>query len=320
VLVNRAALGRSVRAGVRRWLPFVTNAPVPRRPLLVATALTAAAAIATSGSTTTQAATQPDRLVTTPAAAAEPADTATAGPAAPNSAGAGSAADRAAKVAAAREKASRAKADRARALGAGSDGPWAKGPSWATADKARTAPGQQKKAPPERARTAPGQQKKAPSDGELMPGGIPGGQSVFAPSREQVRNAEQIVRTGERLKMPPRAQVIAVATALQESKLQNLGHLGAANDHDSLGLFQQRPSVGWGTPEQVTDPDYAAEQFYRGLARVPGYQGMPLAAAAQTVQVSAFPDAYAQWETMAADLVRAADGTGPYADIDNTSN
>jgi hypothetical protein len=153
----------------------------------------------------------------------------------------------------------------------------------------------------------------APSEGELMPHGTPGGQSAFTPSREQVRNAKQIVRTGERLKMPPRAQVIAVATALQESKLENLGHLGARNDHDSLGLFQQRPSSGWGSPEQVTNPDYAAEQFYRGLAQVSGYQDMPLSAAAQTVQVSAFPDAYAQWEKMAADLVLAAHGAGRHA-------
>jgi hypothetical protein len=106
-----------------------------------------------------------------------------------------------------------------------------------------------------------------------------------------------------------------VATPLQESKLENLGHLGAHNDHDSLGLFQQRPSVGWGTPEQLTDPDYAAEQFYRALQQVPGYAEQPLTSAAQTVQVSAFPDAYAQWEKMAADLVLARHGAGPYAGV-----
>jgi hypothetical protein len=87
------------------------------------------------------------------------------------------------------------------------------------------------------------------------------------------------------------------------------------NDHDSLGLFQQRPTSGWGTPEQITDPNYSAKAFYKGLVNVDGYEKMPLTVAAQTVQVSAFPDHYAQWEKMAADLVQATYGTGPYADI-----
>jgi hypothetical protein len=317
VLVNRDLFGRSVRATVHRWLPFITNSPVPRRPLLIATALTAAAAVAAGGSTTALESPQPDQIVTVPAAGAASGSTAAAAPAEPGraatggSAASGSAAERAAKVAAAREKASRAKADRAQALAPGRSVPDTKRPSSANgSDKANNggkANGATKKNP-------------APSGRELLPNGTPGGQSAFAPSREQVRNAKQIVRTGERLNMPPRAQVIAVATALQESKLENLGHLGARNDHDSLGLFQQRPSSGWGTPDQVTNPDYAAEQFYRGLARIPGYQDLPLTAAAQAVQVSAFPDAYAQWEKMAADLVLAAHGTGPYAGLDDQRN
>jgi hypothetical protein len=309
VLVNRDLLGRSVRTGMRRWLPLITSSPVPRRPLLIATALTAAAAVAASGSTAAPAPAQPDRMVVVPATGVETGSTTAAAPAEPGRAAAagpgGSAADRAAKVAAARERASRAKAERAQALAPGRSGHKAKGPSSAATDKVGNG-----------GNTQGAERNPAPSDRELMPQGKPGGQSAFAPSREQVRNAKQIVRTGERLNMPPRAHVIAVATALQESKLENLGHLGARNDHDSLGLFQQRPSTGWGTPEQVTDPDYAAEQFYRGLARVPGYPDLPLTAAAQTVQVSAFPDAYAQWEKMAADLVLAAHGAGPYADID----
>jgi hypothetical protein len=85
--------------------------------------------------------------------------------------------------------------------------------------------------------------------------------------------------------------------------LQNLGSLGAANDHDSLGLFQQRPSSGWGTPQQIMDPQYATTAFLNGLKQVNGWQDMPLSAAAQAVQVSAYPDAYAQWEAQAADLV-----------------
>lgn len=319
MLVNRDLLGSSVRATVRRWLPFVTNSPVPRRPLLVVTAVTAAAVVAAGGSTAAPESAQPDQIVTVPAAGAESGSTAAAAPAEPGraatagSASRGSADERAAKVAAAREKASRAKADRAQALAPGRSEPKAKGPSSAGAsDKANKAD------KPGKANGA--RKNQVPSNRELMPNGTPGGQSAFAPSQEQVRNAKQIVRTGERLNMPPRAHVIAVATALQESKLENLGHLGARNDHDSLGLFQQRPSSGWGTPQQVTDPDYAAEQFYRGLARVPGYKDLPLTAAAQTVQVSAFPDAYAQWEKMAADLVLAAHGAGPYAGIDDARN
>ncbi|NIL42870.1 hypothetical protein HCB17_18240, partial [Salinispora arenicola] len=97
--------------------------------------------------------------------------------------------------------------------------------------------------------------------------------------------------------------VVAIATSLQESKLENLGHLGDRNDHDSQGLFQQRPSSGWGTVEQITDPEYSTTAFLKGLKQVEGWQDMPLTKAAQTVQVSAYPFHYAQWETQAADLV-----------------
>ncbi|MGS2617457.1 hypothetical protein ACVCAH_23465, partial [Micromonospora sp. LZ34] len=100
-----------------------------------------------------------------------------------------------------------------------------------------------------------------------------------------------------------RAAVVAIATALQESKLENLGHLGERNDHDSQGLFQQRPSSGWGTVEQITDPEYSTKAFLKGLKQVDGWQDMPLTKAAQTVQVSAYPFHYAQWEQQAADLV-----------------
>jgi hypothetical protein len=155
----------------------------------------------------------------------------------------------------------------------------------------------------------------APSVETLMPYGVQAPQQTFTPSAEQMANAEAIVATGERLDMPERAKVIAVATALQESTLHNYGHLGARNDHDSQGLFQQRPSAGWGTPEQVTNPDYAATKFYQGLSKVPGWQRMPLTRAAQSVQVSAYPDAYAKWEKQAADIVLATHGKGPYAHL-----
>jgi murein DD-endopeptidase MepM/ murein hydrolase activator NlpD len=119
----------------------------------------------------------------------------------------------------------------------------------------------------------------------------------------QIRNAAIIIKTGADLKMPPRAWVIAVATAMQESRLSNLGNLGAQNDHDSLGLFQQRPSSGWGTPAQIMDPVYASTKFYEKLKTIVGWEGMSLTRAAQKVQVSAFPGAYAKHEALATEIV-----------------
>jgi hypothetical protein len=86
----------------------------------------------------------------------------------------------------------------------------------------------------------------------------------------QISNAATIVQVGAHLGVPPRGWIIAVATAIQESRLHNLGNRGTANDHDSLGLFQQRPSQGWGTPTQIRTPVYAATQFYGHLLDVPG--------------------------------------------------
>jgi len=144
-----------------------------------------------------------------------------------------------------------------------------------------------------------------PSVESLTPHGVQGDQSYLRLSDEQAGNAKAIIAATKKAGMDERAAVVAIATALQESKLENLGHLGDLNDHDSLGLFQQRPSVGWGTPEQVTDPQYATTAFLSGLKNVDGWQSMPLTDAAQAVQVSAFPFAYAQWESMAAKTVAA---------------
>lgn len=144
-----------------------------------------------------------------------------------------------------------------------------------------------------------------PSVESLTPHGVQGGQSYLQLSDEQAGNAKAIIAATKKSGMDERAAVVAIATALQESKLENLGHLGDLNDHDSLGLFQQRPSVGWGTPEQVTDPRYATTAFLSGLKNVDGWREMPLTDAAQAVQVSAFPFAYAQWESMAAKTVAA---------------
>ncbi len=133
--------------------------------------------------------------------------------------------------------------------------------------------------------------------------------NVSSLSAEQVRNAAIIIKVGQDMKVPPRGWVIAIATALQESTLHNYGNLGARNDHDSLGLFQQRPSMGWGTPAQIMNPSYAARKFYTKLLKIPGWQAMPLTQAAQRVQVSAYPDAYAKHEPLATEIVnRLADG------------
>ncbi|WP_328463588.1 hypothetical protein OHA21_38335 [Actinoplanes sp. NBC_00393] len=124
-------------------------------------------------------------------------------------------------------------------------------------------------------------------------------------SAEQVGNATVIVAVGQRLQVPARGQVIAVATAMQESSLINL----PGGDRDSVGLFQQRPSQGWGTPAQLQDPQHAATKFYTKLLAVPGWQTMTVTAAAQAVQISAYPDAYAKWEPDAVQLVGAVTGT-----------
>jgi hypothetical protein len=157
---------------------------------------------------------------------------------------------------------------------------------------------------------------EAPAQSQLMPNGAPdpSTQSMISLNKAQIDNANTIVATANAKHLPPRAAVIAVATSLQESKLENLGDLGANNDHDSLGLFQQRPSSGWGTPQQLTDPRYASSAFLNALQRVPDWQNLPLTDAAQDVQVSAFGGAYAQWEQQAADLVQGYYHAGHGAD------
>jgi hypothetical protein len=145
-----------------------------------------------------------------------------------------------------------------------------------------------------------------PTMKQLMPRGEPGDQSSIKTTASQMKNAKAIVEAGKKLHLSPRAWVIAVATSLQETKLHNYGSLGANNDHDSLGLFQQRPSSGWGSPKEITNPNYAATKFYKALTHVHGWQKLPLTVAAQKVQVSAFGDRYAQWENQAAHLVMAS--------------
>jgi hypothetical protein len=112
--------------------------------------------------------------------------------------------------------------------------------------------------------------------------------------------------------LPPRAATIALATAMQESKLRNIEH-GDQAGPDSRGLFQQRPSQGWGTEEQIMDPFYATNAFYDALVKIPGYESMEITDAAQQVQRSAFPTAYAQHEQMGRFFASGLTGETPEA-------
>jgi hypothetical protein len=130
----------------------------------------------------------------------------------------------------------------------------------------------------------------------------------FELNPDQTANAATISAVGVRRGLPDRAVVVALATALQESKLTNL----ESGDRDSVGLFQQRPSQGWGQPKQLRDPRYAAGAFYDHLVTVPGWQDMSVTEAAQAVQRSAAPDEYQKWapeaETVANALVGSTGG------------
>src|SRR5512141_2521483 len=113
--------------------------------------------------------------------------------------------------------------------------------------------------------------------------------------------AATIVSVGAQMGVPVGGWIIGVATAIQESSLRN----PAGGDRASVGLFQQRPSQGWGTPEQLHDPVYASQKFFAKLLTIPDWQNLPLTDAAQAVQRSAYPDAYAQWEPDATQIVSA---------------
>jgi hypothetical protein len=126
---------------------------------------------------------------------------------------------------------------------------------------------------------------------------------------EQAGNAAIIASVAVRRGLAGRAATIGIATAMQESKLVNL----PGGDRDSIGLFQQRPSQGWGTPAQVRDPVYATNAFYDVLVKVEGYQSLPITAAAQKVQRSAFPAAYADHEPEARILASTLSGFSPAA-------
>jgi hypothetical protein len=136
----------------------------------------------------------------------------------------------------------------------------------------------------------------------------PSGQGLQL-TASQAGIAATIAGVASRRDMPTRAVAIAYATALQESKLANL-HYG---DLDSVGVFQQRPSEGWGTTRQIEDPVYATDRFFAALAAIPDYLHMPISAAAQSVQHSADGSAYGQYAAMGSELASAFTGTEPRA-------
>ncbi|GAA4200255.1 M23 family metallopeptidase [Actinocatenispora rupis] len=144
-------------------------------------------------------------------------------------------------------------------------------------------------------------------------------------SQVQETRAYAIIQAGMKMKVPARGWVVAIATALQESSLHvyandnpayplvvehsmALPHDSVGHDHDSVGLFQQRPTApegegGWGTVKELMDPATSAGKFYKKLLSLPGWQQLPVTVAAQMVQNSAFPDAYAKWESDATNIV-----------------
>jgi hypothetical protein len=133
------------------------------------------------------------------------------------------------------------------------------------------------------------------------------GKVSYALDGEQAANASTIAAVGKRMGMPDHAVTVALAAALQESGLHNL----PGGDRDSLGLFQQRPSQGWGTPEAIMVPRESAAAFYQHLGAVPGWESLPVTEAAQSVQHSAAPSAYARWESQARVLARVLTGEVP---------
>lgn len=126
---------------------------------------------------------------------------------------------------------------------------------------------------------------------------------------EQAQWATLMAAIAQQRGLPPRATTIAIATAFQESKLRNIDF----GDRDSLGLFQQRPSQGWGTADEVQDPHHSIGAFYDGLVKVKDYETLKITDAAQQVQRSAFPGAYAQHEDDARALASALRGYSPAA-------
>ena len=136
-----------------------------------------------------------------------------------------------------------------------------------------------------------------------------GGSVPMSLSNGQAGIASTIAGVAQRDALPSRAVTVAYAAALQESKLANLKY----GDRDSVGVFQQRPSEGWGKRSQLEDPVYATSKFFGALTKVPGYEQLPVYQAAQAVQHSADGDAYRQYQPMATQMTRAFTGQRPHA-------
>ncbi|ALV46176.1 hypothetical protein MB46_12480 [Arthrobacter alpinus] len=126
---------------------------------------------------------------------------------------------------------------------------------------------------------------------------------------DQTQNAALISTIAIQRGMPARAATIALATGMQESKLRNIDY----GDLDSVGIFQQRPSQDWGTVEEIMDPVYSTNAFFDVLADVPNYVDLPINDAAQIVQRSGFPHAYAQHEKLSRAFASALTGQSPHS-------
>jgi cell wall-associated NlpC family hydrolase len=168
-----------------------------------------------------------------------------------------------------------------------------------------------------------------------------GSRNAIKLNAAQLQNAATIVAVGQSLKVSTNGLKIALMVALQESTLRNLANAnvpaslgypneGVGRDHDSVNVFQQRPASGWGTVQDLMDPTYAAKAFFggptgpnggspRGLLDIANWEAMSPTKAAQTVQVSAFPDAYAKWEGAASSILDAAGSTGVSCDTQTAS-
>jgi murein DD-endopeptidase MepM/ murein hydrolase activator NlpD len=129
--------------------------------------------------------------------------------------------------------------------------------------------------------------------------GVAGKYGNISLDSDQIANASKIIGVGKSMGASNRDLIISIMTAMQESGLRNLDH----GDRDSIGLFQQRPSQGWGSVEEIMDPAYSARKFFDHLLALKGRNKLSMASAAQAVQRSAYPDAYKKWQSMATQVV-----------------
>lgn len=147
-------------------------------------------------------------------------------------------------------------------------------------------------------------QRFTPEQCEVL---VPGKEQPTTLSQEQARNASIIVAVSVERGLPEQAAVVAIATAYQESALRNLDY----GDRDSLGLFQQRPSYGWGTEEEIMDPWYSSKRFYEELVKFDNWESTDVNDMAQKVQRSGFPEAYRKHEANARAIAGALRGSAP---------